>query len=510
MNTKTKSFVYLRRSQDRYDRQVLSIEGQQKAIAQTIKHHNVAPILLPPEEQTASAPGRPVFNDMMTRIEAGEARHIVTWAANRLSRNYIDGGRILQALHTGVLLSIITPSKVYLPTIQDMLMLHIELGMAKMYSDEISQNVKRGNQAKYERGEYPTHAPIGYLNTTIGQNKNIVPDPERAPKIQALFRLASTGKYTFDELYKYAINVERLTSKKGNPIPKQTLFDLLQKSVYYGVYQHGGDWHHGKYEKLITIELFDQVQAAMGWRRKRVRNATSGTFYPYKGLVVCKYCGHNLTAYTKPKKLAKGSMAYYTYYVCTRKSKKVQCREPQITADDLEQQLIELIKPIRLNSDDAEQCKRLLQGFHRELTENRAHRLSDWREEQKQVEKRLARLLELRIDDELTHDEFRTEKKTLNDRLVRTKEQIDEAHTNADAWLELAENFFSSAVTLNETFNVATEEEKREILKEVGLNWKLSNKKVQFTPRKPYDLLVNRTDSSNWRARPDLNRRSPP
>ncbi len=38
----------------------------------------------------------------------------------------------------------------------------------------------------------------------------------------------------------------------------------------------------------------------------------------------------------------------------------------------------------------------------------------------------------------------------------------------------------------------------------------LGNKKVRFTPRKPYDLLVNRTENTDWRARPDLNRRSPP
>jgi site-specific DNA recombinase len=151
MHSRTKAFVYMRRSQDRDDRQVLSIEGQLKAVGRAVETHGIAPIYLPAEEQTASKVGRPVFNDMMDRIEAGEARYIVTWAANRLSRNYIDGGRLMQALHTGKLLSIVTPERVYHPTLQDMLMLHIELGMSKMYSDEISANVKRGYQAKYER-----------------------------------------------------------------------------------------------------------------------------------------------------------------------------------------------------------------------------------------------------------------------------------------------------------------------------------------------------------------------
>jgi len=43
----------------------------------------MSPITLPPEERSAKYPGRPIFNDMMTRIEAGEASHIAVWALSR-------------------------------------------------------------------------------------------------------------------------------------------------------------------------------------------------------------------------------------------------------------------------------------------------------------------------------------------------------------------------------------------------------------------------------------------
>jgi len=499
MDSKTKAFVYLRKSQEREDRQVLSIESQRAALADLIKRENIAPIWLPKEEQTASKIGRPVFNDMVRRIYEGEAKHIITWNANRLSRNPKDAGEIIYAFDEGALISIKTPNRTYRDTKEDKFMLNIEFGTSKLYSDEISANVLRGYQAKYERGEYPTHAPTGYLNAKIGFHRNIIPDPERAPKVQELFRLAATGKYTLDELHRHCIEVLRLTSRKGNLLPKQTLAELLKKSVYYGHYQHGKDWHWGEYDRLISQDLFDQVQVAMGWRTKKTRNSTRGAFHPYK-VLSCANCGHNLTAYIKSKKLANGDIAHYTYYVCTRKSKIVKCKEPQIQQVELEEELTGAIRSIQLSADDAQECIKLLRNFHDETTENRAVKLTEWRKDQKETEKKMASLLNMRMDNELTHEEFITKKKELNERLVRTKELIDDTHSNADQWLELAEQFFSGAVNIANTFAIANEEEKRKILLEIGSNWQMGNKKVRFTPRKPYDLLLNRTRNTSWRG----------
>lgn len=509
MDSKTKAFVYLRKSQDREDRQVLSIEGQMKAARKLIAQNNLAPIFLPPEQQSAYRRGRPVFDDMMRRIEAGEARHIVCWDAKRLSRNPHDAGRVIGNMSESQVLSIITSGQTFHCTSTDMFYLTILLGVSKKESDDTSAGVLRGYATKYERGEYPTFAPTGYINVKTGHTRNIAPDPERAPQFIAVCEAAATGKYTFDELWHYAKDEVGLTSRFGNPIKRSSLWDMLQNSIYYGYYQHGGEWHWGEFEPLITKDLFDRVQVSMGWANPRTRNSTAGAFYPYK-MMSCAYCGHNLTAYTKPKKLVNGQTAYYTYYVCTKKSKKLKCKEPQITNIDLEQQVGELMHPFEISREDANECKRLVRRFHKELTENRTVRLTEWRSEQKETEKKIANLLEMRMDKEITHNEFLDYKVSLNRKLVRTKQQIDKTHEDADRWLELAEELFSTAVSIADTFKIATDEEKRELLLELGSNWQMSNKKVRFTPRKPYDLLVNRTDNSNWRARPDSNRRSPP
>ena len=110
---KSKCFVYLRRSQDREDRQQLSIPKQDRQVKQIVTDNKFTPIYLPPEDWSAKSPGRPIFNDMVKRIVNGEARYIAVWHISRLSRNPIDGGQIIYLLDTGKLLAIYTPTRVY-------------------------------------------------------------------------------------------------------------------------------------------------------------------------------------------------------------------------------------------------------------------------------------------------------------------------------------------------------------------------------------------------------------
>ena len=515
MDKKIKAFVYLRRSQDRADRQVLSIEGQRKEIKALLDKEGLAPIWLPAEERSAHKSGRPIFNDMMKRIEAGEARVVVTWSANRLARNALDGGRLIHYLHETKLLRIITPSRSYSSaSMEDQFLLQIEFGMSKMYSDEISKNVRRGYRAKYERGEYPSHAPIGYINVVNGNFKNIAPDPDRASLVIQLFNEASKGVYTLKDIWLYARDELGLLSKKGLPVSRQTVFDLLQNIVYTGTFKHSGEYHLGRYQPLIAKELYDKVQVAMGWAkggRNNGPNSTAGAEYDYKGPFVCGQCGHNLTAYIKRKKLAKtGEYAHYVYYVCTRKSKKVTCKDPQIVEQELAEQVGGYLSKINLTEGECKLALQYVRKFHKEHVNNRNTLLKVWEKDVQMARSKSDKLLNMRMDNEIDSETFKQEKSKYGEVIVRNSKLINDSDSNASQWLELAEEFFTNAMTLVETFQEADTVKKKRILLEIGSNWTLSNKKALFTPRKPYDLLLNRTDLTIWRARPDSNRRSPP
>lgn len=198
---KLKCFVYLRRSQDREDRQQLSIEKQDTQVKQVITRNNLLPVYLPPEERSAKYPGRPIFNDMMDRIESGEIRYISVWMLSRLSRNPVDGGRVIYAFDTGKLLAIYTPTRTYRNTPDDKMILAIELAFAKKNNDDLSVQVKEGFEAKRTHGQYPGPAPLGYVNAIIRPGeRNIEPDTESASKVIECFEMASKGIWTLDNV----------------------------------------------------------------------------------------------------------------------------------------------------------------------------------------------------------------------------------------------------------------------------------------------------------------------
>lgn len=77
-------------------------------------------------------------------IENGLADAILTWKPDRLARNALDGGRVIQAMDDGKLKEIRTPYECFRQEDNRML-LYIHFGMSNDFSRQISANVKRGN-----------------------------------------------------------------------------------------------------------------------------------------------------------------------------------------------------------------------------------------------------------------------------------------------------------------------------------------------------------------------------
>ena len=179
-----KYFIVCRKSSEDEDRQMLSIDAQLSELNSIAQENGLNAVNTFTESMSAKEPGRPIFNDMIRRIERGEANAILTWKLDRLARNFDDGGKIIGLLQRGVIQEIRTFERTYLPN-DNVLSIAVEFGMANQYVRDLSMNIRRGIREKIRRGILSGKAPLGYFNEP--KLRTIEPHPEHFNTVKGIF-----------------------------------------------------------------------------------------------------------------------------------------------------------------------------------------------------------------------------------------------------------------------------------------------------------------------------------
>ena len=259
-------FIYARKSTESEDRQVRSIGDQLAELHELARKEGLTVVEEFVESQTAKVPGRPVFDEMLARIESGDATGILAWHPDRLARNSLDGGRIIWLVDSGRITDLRFSTFRFESTAQGKFMLAVMFGQSKYYVDNLSENIRRGQRQKLRDGIWSKMAPVGYLNDTA--SRTIAPDPERAPLIRRTFELYATGNYTLDRLCA-TVNGLGLTARDGAALSRAQYHRVLQNPIYYGVLRYKGELHEARHEPILSKALFDQVQAVMNRKSKK-------------------------------------------------------------------------------------------------------------------------------------------------------------------------------------------------------------------------------------------------
>ncbi|MBM3257138.1 MAG: recombinase family protein [Candidatus Liptonbacteria bacterium] len=471
-----KFFLYARKSTDVEDKQVLSIEAQLSELRAFAKNEGLHIAAEFVEKQTAKVPGRPIFGEMMRRIERGEASGIVSWHPDRLARNSVDGGQVVYFLDIGALATLKFPTFWFENTPQGKFTLSMAFVQSKYYVDSLSENTKRGLRQKVRMGIFPSQAPVGYLNDS--RTKTIIVDKKRSAIVRLAFEKYVRGDMRLEDVSLFLAK-SGVTTRTGKRISKTKASFILANPFYIGLFKYGGELHEGKHEPIISKKLFDEAQEVLR-RRGQPERKPKNEPQPFCGLMSCASCGMMITAEAKTKRQKNGNVHHYTYYRCTKKSKAVKCAEMSLRSEEMDKQVSSLIQKVSLPKEWAEELNRLATQDHK----NSAHSLTACVKERKEriaaISQKLERLLNGYLDQVIDQNEYRPQKAKLLGEKKTLEGEIASFTRKQNDWLAPFQDWLKDAVGLDKIASDCDLFAKKVAAKEIfGSHLLLQNKKVR-------------------------------
>jgi DNA invertase Pin-like site-specific DNA recombinase len=542
-------FIYCRKSSEAEDRQVLSIESQNRELDQIALKLNLPVIEVVTEAKSAKEPGRPVFNQMMQRLYRGEAAGIICWKLDRLARNPVDGGSVIWAIKQHGI-KVMTPTQGYAREDDNIILMYIEFGMAQKYVDDLSKNVKRGLKAKAERGLFPSLAPPGYLNDRRKQQgeREVAKDPERFPLVRRMWDLMLTGLYSPPRIVtiandEWGFRTRQTKKMGGNPLSRSNIYKIFTKPFYYGWFEFpegSGQWFHGSHEPMVTEAEYDKVQVLLG-RKGNPRAGTHLTF-PFTGLIRCGECNLMITAEEKHQvicgncrfkfayrrkdscprcmipmdKMANALFLRYVYYHCA-KSKHPRCHQKSISDKNLDQQIDDFLGRIHISEGFKEWAIKYLQELYEKENSARIEITQARERAYKECLGRIDNLVRLKTStansdgSQLSDHEYGRQRFDLLKEKAALEELLQDTGHQVEQWLILTEKTFELACTARDRFAKGDHLTKKEILLAVGSNLVLKDKKLNIEAKKPFFILeasIVRGAEENEDFEPEKN--SPP
>lgn len=539
-------FLYARKSSEDRDKQIQSVPDQISVMKKKDNSLWINIIKVFREERSAKSPWRPVFNDMMKRIQKGEASWIISWKLDRLSRNPIDSWALQYMLQTWELEIIVTNDRNYTDT-DAWLLFSVESWIWNQFILDLKKAVKRWMDYKTDTWIFCWMAPEWYLNKK--DDKTIIIDSERFDMIRKMWDMMLTWSYTVKQIMYIANDdwkFKRRWTKKRPPWKLQLSWMYRMFNNIFYTWDFMWKWQIKKWthQAMVSYEEFHRVQEMLwekwihiAWKRKE---------FAYTWFIKCWECGCAITATEKRKKAYirksdmgtidmnidmnsectnKNHMRYtnmksktrkyksqtsnatevtdkiYTYYHCTkRKLWTENCSQKSIKLENLEEQIDNMLEHIEIMPefkewwleilrDDFENDMKTKEIIQKNLQSNLNH-----------AEKRLKNLTEALIWELIDKEEYLISKNWIKIEIEQCREKINRLNDDKDTSYEDTEKVFDFIVQARTQFNHWSLQTKREIVRALGTSWSLEGGKLHSVAFPWFKPIQKFMDEIDWKS----------
>jgi len=326
---------------------------------------------------------RPVFKEAIDDALAKKYDVLVVHKIDRFSRKLKVTLEYFEKLGKAGIGFVSIENQIDYTTSMGKLMLVMQGGLAEFYSDNLSQEVKKGLGERKAQGLYCGALPFGAMK---GEDGVPMPDPATFPGLRAAFEQAAQGK-TDREIAQY-LNAQgyRTAGSTGNkPFSNSSIRGILTNHFYVGYLPDGnGGQVQAKHSPFIEQATWD---AAVDTRRHNrtsthTRCPVNKKANTLTGIAYCWYCkGKIHTHYHYRGEPRLGCYTRQKGHNCGQKSANLSVYESQLwlylntfhLPEDYQQRILEAQQELEKAYTDAGAQKERLE---RQL--KRARELYEW------------------------------------------------------------------------------------------------------------------------------------
>ncbi len=374
-NNNKSAVIYVRVSTVEQADEGNSLVTQEKACREfaTKNGYEVASVFIERGE-SAKTTDRTELRNLMDycSLKKNKIEVVIVYKIDRLARNTDDYGQIRLLLKRyGAEIKSVTEYFENSPA--GRFMENIIANVAQFDNDVRAERCANGMREATREGRYVWMAPIGYSNCRVAGKATIEPNG-MAPLIKRAFELVVTGLQATDEVWRMMCK-EGLRKKNKQPVTRNYFYEMLRNSLYTGWIEKFGERHKGKFEAIVTEELFAQAQRVLKNKGHVVAHyKADNPDFPLRRFIYSPL-GVKLTG-----SWSKGRSKKHAYY-------RFGGRGGNFQKDTFEQQFSAVMDSYRFEAADITKLKRFIRSEFSDVTK-------DEQETAKQLQKRTQELVE--------------------------------------------------------------------------------------------------------------------
>lgn len=332
-------------------------------------------------------------------------------------------------------------------------------------------------------------APYGYQNYRIGKQAFVRIHDENGPKVRRIFEIYAYENVSVRDLIRRLASEGIVYTDRYPRFNSSKLYKILMDRTYIGEIptQHG--WLPGVHDPLVDELTFARVEARLGQRHYTKHDVA------YAGLIQCGHCDRKVTA----ERITRGDRNY-TYYRCSGYNAdghpRVRLRE-----SDVEREVLAFLKSLRFEDPELRDWFRdAIRARATEMQGDSEARRSRMRAALARVEKQEDALFRMRLNEEITAEEFAAQRNRLRAEKLSIDKELTLASVDHEVKSDAAVKAFELADRLAATWLMADTAVRRMILDVTALNIVLNDASLDIAAASPFDLLLVGAEDGNGRS----------